>query len=203
MTEREPSVSLNDYLATIRANNPELAGYWPGAKRERKTEHLPSPSPAPDTIPEAKTKASSIKAGCLPCSIGHLGACNGMLQEGVRFAQSDGINSDVPIDRINTCLDELNTLERKDLTPELIDTLPAWERELALRALEASRGLRHLLESIQTLDDLIHASAKTSMIRKEIGREWFKKKLESMTPQEKQHLAEEALEKIEKEDEHA
>lgn len=185
MTDREGTNNATGYLSTLRNNNPSLASYWPGVKLNQKIDNPAVPA----TTIETKDKASSVKAGCLPCSIGHMGTCSGLLQEAVRFAQSDGVNSDTPIDRINTCLDELNTLERKDLTPELIETLPAWEKDLALKALAASRALRHSLESIQTLDDLIHASAKTTSVRKEIGREWFHKKLESMTGPKKQQLA--------------
>jgi hypothetical protein len=202
MDEQE-RVSLNDYLSAIRANNPGLTDYWPGAKRGQPAKEPPRPAAAPTVSPDTRSKATSVKAGCLPCSLGHMGACSGMLQEAVRFAQSDGVDSDTPIDRINTCLDELNTLERKDLTPELIESLPPWERELALKALAASRSLRHSLEGIETLDDLIAASAKTTTVRKEIGREWFRKKFVQMTPREQKHLAEEALERFEKEVKHA
>lgn len=188
MVEQDPN-----YLATIRANNPSLTDYWPGARRRRKTRQPDEPAEPG----ENETKGSDIKAGCLPCSIGHMGTCSGLLKEAVRFAQSDGVNSDIPIDRINTCLDELNALERKDLTPELIETLPDWEKELALKALEASRGLRHSLESIQTLDDLIHATANTTRVRMEIGREWFRNKLATMNPQEKQKLAEKVIQRLE------
>ncbi len=203
MAEREHAVNLNDYLAAVRANNPKLADYWPGAKPGQSVNPAPKPAPAPTITAKEEPKGSSIKAGCLPCSINHMSVCSGLLQEGIRFAQADGVNSDTPIDRINTCLDELNALERKDLTPELIDTLPPWEKELALKALNASRNIRHSLEGIKTLDDLIHASAQTTTVRKEIGREWFKRKLATMSPQDKQHLVEEALEKIKKEDDHA
>jgi len=148
-------------------------------------------SAAPETLPPApvtpaaqvpvkkpeEVPAAGIKAGCVPCSLGHLGTCSGMLNEAVRFAQAEGINADIPIDRINTCLDELNALERKDLTPQQIDTLSGWERDLALESLKTSRELRHGLEGIRSVDDLIHVAAETSKRRSEIGREWYKKKV--------------------------
>lgn len=199
MADSDRSVNSNASLSVLLANNPSLAEYWPGAKLRQVAKV--TPEPAVEILPPVKQEGagSSIKAGCIPCSLGHFGVCSSLLQEGVRFAQSDGIDSDVPIDRINTCLDELNGLERKDLTPELIDTLPEWEKDLALRTLASSRAMRHELESIETLDNLIHTSAQTTIIRKALGREWFKKKLAIMSPKEQKQLAEEATKIINKE----
>jgi len=209
MDDGKRETTVSDYLGVLHANNPSLAKYWPGMKPGVviKTEPavttpaMQAEEPVPAAAPDEKTEAkgSKVKAGCIPCSLGHVGVCSSLLQEGVRFAQSDGIDSEVPVDRINTCLDELNALERKDLTPELIDTLPDWEKDLAIRALNASRKIRHLLESITSLDDLIHASAETTTVRKEIGREYFHKKIERMSPEETKKIVDEALVKIEQE----
>ncbi len=196
-----------DPRKVLIVNNSSLAKYWPGARSDKASERLIAEPPPvispeeyrePDTPAEKKeAKGSEIKAGCIPCSIGHFSACSGLLKEGIRFAQDEGIASDVPIDRIGACLDELNALERKDLTPALIDTLPAWEKALALRALAASRKTRHALEGVQSVDDLIHTSAETDIVRKQIGREWFKHKLEHMTPREKQDLAAKVTQRLE------
>jgi hypothetical protein len=209
MNDQKKETPVSDYLSVLQANNPSLAKYWPGMKPgvAIQTEPAVNPpvmqaeEPAPAAVPEEKpeAKGSEVKAGCIPCSLGHVGVCSSLLQEGVRFAQADGIDSTVPVDRINTCLDELNALERKDLTPELIDTLPEWEKDLALRALAASRSIRHLLESITSLDDLIHASAETTTVRKEIGREYFHKKIENMAPGEAKKVVDSVLAKIKKE----
>ncbi len=130
-------------------------------------------------------KATSVQAGCVPCSLGHLGTCNGLLNEAMRFANNkDGIASPEVLDRVNTCLDELNALERVDLRPELMVNLPPWEKDLAERALLASRETRHGLESIRSKDDLEQLAAKTTTVRKEIGREWFQGKLSRLSPEE-------------------
>ena len=42
---------------------------------------------------EDSSKASSIEAGCIPCAIGHLGTCSGLLNEAMRFAKKDGVES--------------------------------------------------------------------------------------------------------------
>ena len=63
----------------------------------------------------------------------------------------------------------------------------------------ASRDIRHGCESVQTINDLVSLSAKTTSVRKEIGREWFKQKLGKMSPAERTQVIEEAMEKASKE----
>ncbi len=135
-------------------------------------------------LPDISEKATSVQAGCLPCAVGHFGTCNGLLSEAVRFASKDGIASPEVLDRVNTCLDELNAMERVDLRPELMVNLPPWEKDLAERALLASRETRHGLEGIRSKDDLEQLAAKTTTVRKEIGREWFQGKLSRLSPEE-------------------
>jgi hypothetical protein len=133
-------------------------------------------------------KATDIATGCVPCSIGHLGTCSGLLNEAMRFARKGGVESDEVISRINMCLDELNALERVDLRPELIHGLSPWERTLAEKALSLSRSLRHDLEGLSTLGSLEEIAAKTQGTRQEIGKGWFKGKLERMTPEQRESM---------------
>lgn len=144
----------------------------------------------------AGSKATSVEAGCVPCSLGHLGTCVGVLNEAMRFAKKDGIGSMEVIDRINICTDELNALERVDLRPEMIEALPGWEKDLANEALSTSRDVRHKLEGIKTVGDLEQAAANTQRVRQEIGRGWFKGRLARMPKEEKAKLAEKAIEKL-------
>ena len=112
------------------------------------------------------------------CAIGHFGTCSGLLNEAMRFANKDGISSSEVIDRVNICLDELNALERVDLRPQLIINLPPWEKDLANKALVESRSTRHGLEKISTVEDLEKVTAETQEARQDIGRTWFKQKIE-------------------------
>lgn len=149
---------------------------------------LPKPAPA-GTM---KEKASSIVSGCLPCATGHLGTCSGLLNEAVRFSDKEnGVANPEVIDRINMCLDELNSMERVDLSPEMIVELPPWERTIAEAALQASRKTRHQLEAIDSKDALVELAAKTTSIRKEIGRAWFENKLAHSTPEQQEALVNE------------
>lgn len=149
-----------------------------------------------ETAAKEEEKASSIEAGCVPCAIGHFGTCTGLLNESMRFARSKGIDTNEVIDRISHCLQELNALEREDLTSENIINLPPWEKEIAIEALDASRATRHLLEGITTADDLEKATAKTQTANTQINRKWFKKRLAKMPKEEKTELVEKAIEKL-------
>ena len=130
-------------------------------------------------------KATSIKTGCIPCSLGHLGGCSSMLNEAMRFARKDGMLSNEVIDRVGQCLDELNGLERMDLRPEMIHALPAWEKELAIKALEQSRDTRHRLESVKsmTVDELEGIAADLQKTRLSIFRDWVHGKTDNLPPE--------------------
>lgn len=143
-------------------------------------------------MPISSEKATAVATGCLPCSIGHLGTCSGLLNEAMRFARKDGIQSEEVIERVNMCMDELNSLERVDLRPEMIVNLPAWEKNLAGKALNLSRTLRHDLEQLSDVSMLEKVSAETQATRQEIGKRWFQGRLSRMTP-EQQKLIEPAL----------
>ena len=151
------------------------------------------PSPTADTVvTESHTqKATAIATGCIPCSIGHLGTCSGLLNEAMRFARKDGLESGEVIERINMCMDELNALERVDLRPEMIHDLPEWEKSLAEQALTLSRSLRHELEGISDVNTLESVTAKTQTQRQAIGKSWFQQRLQLMTPEQRQRVEEE------------
>lgn len=148
---------------------------------------------------EVSTKATSVEAGCVPCAIGHYGTCSGVLNEATRFAKKDGIDSGEVIDRINICLDELNAMERVDLRPEKIASLPHWEKELAHKALNESRAARHALEGISSTDQLETITANLQTARNDIGRQYFKKKLSNMPAADKSELVSQTIQKLEEE----
>jgi len=152
-----------------------------------------------DTIYESlaeiaqEARGSDIATGCVPCAIGHFGTCAGLLNEAMRFALKDGLESNEVLDRINKSLDELNALERVDLDSEKVFTLPHGEKELAIKALTASRATRHSLESLTTVDDLESVTADVQTIRRDIGRDWYRYRLSRLP---KERLTEADLEMI-------
>lgn len=160
------------------------------------------PPPAAAAAAPSENKATSVKAGCIPCSLGHFGACNGMLSEAMRFARKEGLASGEVIDRANICLDELNALERMDMTPAMLQALPTWEKDLALKALNTSREVRHDLEGLQSVEHLEATAAKMETARKELGRAWFQEKFKQL-PADKQQQVRDFYEAKKKEQENA
>ncbi|MBA7465913.1 hypothetical protein ES707_01085 [subsurface metagenome] len=124
-----------------------------------------------ETAPEKEAVATA----CVPCALGHFSTSTGLLNEAVRF-KKDGITSNEIIDRIAKVLEEQNTLERVDLTPEKIRSSPEWERDIAEEALLQSRSLRHRLETIESIDDLEQAAADTEGYYRSLNREWWKRR---------------------------
>lgn len=135
-------------------------------------------------IAEGVRSSTSVATGCVECSVNHFNTCTGLLNEAIRFARKDGLQSNEVLDRINKCLQELNALEREDLDSEKIYALPPGEKEVAIKALNASRATRHALESFTTDEDLEKVAADTQTISKDIWREWSKYRL-SKIPREK------------------
>ncbi len=154
----------------------------------------PAPAEEPDWTP-AEGQATKIATGCVPCAIGHLGTCSGLLKESIRFAK-DGIDTDEVIDRVGMCLDELNAMERVDLQPSMLVQLPEWEKALAQEALLASRATRHALEAFSTVDALEQTAANTSNLRTTIFRRWIKQKMEHLTPEERVRIQTKVNEKL-------
>lgn len=164
----------------------------------------PEPAPAPAAFQinvnqeETPKKATEIATGCVPCAMGHFGTCTGILNESLRFAHGkEGLSSPEVIDRVNMCMDELNAMERVDLRPEMTVQLTGWEKELAEKALAESRNIRHTLEGIKDINGLEQAAAITQSTRKDIGRQWFQKKMANLPPEDKEEIKRRVMAKIE------
>ena len=136
---------------------------------------------------------------CIPCSQDHWSTCSGLLAEALRFARTDGLTSEEVISRIGLCRDEANAMERVDLRPENTMNLPTWEKEIANDALNASRGLRHALDAMATVDDLEKVAGKVQAIRTDIGKRWLKGKSAHISETDKERVKQKAHEIIDKE----
>jgi len=177
----------------------ELQEILTGAEPKRANEaeeqslSLPQEEPHQSLHEIAKEVRGEIATGCIPCAIGHFATCAGLLNEAMRFARKDGLEFNEVLDRINKSLDELNALERVDLDTEKVYALPSDEKDIAIKALNASRATRHALESLTTTDDLERATADVQAVRRDIGRDWYRHRL-SRLPKEK--LTEADLEEL-------
>jgi len=153
-----------------------------------------------------------VAIACVPCALGHFSTSAGLLNEAVRF-KKNGITSNEIIDRVAKVLEEQNTLERVDLTPEKIRSSPEWERDIAEEALQQSRSLRHRLETIESIDDLEQAAADTGVYYRKLNRTWWKRRFANLggtkaeliaaragrlSPEDKERIKERADKLIEK-----
>ena len=143
------------------------------------------------TSSQEVTKApKTVATACVPCALGHFSTSAGVLNEIARF-KKDGITSNEILDRVAKVQAEQNALERVDLTPENIQALPPWEKDLAEDALSQSRMLRHSLESFTSIEQLEQAAADTSFFYQELNRRWFKGRFAHLGPEKAQRIADE------------
>ncbi|GAI76078.1 unnamed protein product, partial [marine sediment metagenome] len=151
---RDNTKELREFLTALPRPEPQKEG----SSEEKPTTTIQEPARAPKTVATA----------CVPCALGHFSTSAGLLNEIARF-KGEGITSDEILDRVAKVQAEQNALERVDLTPENIQALPPWEKELAEDALSQSRKLRHSLESFTTIEQLNQAAADTSSFYKELN----------------------------------
>ncbi len=174
---RDSTKALEEFAATIKA---------PQMTKEPLAE--PKTTPTIPQEPETAAKQEAVATACVPCAVGHFSTSAGLLNEAVRF-KGEGITSDEVMDRIAMALEQQNTLERGDLTPEKIQNSPPWEREIAEEALQQSRSLRHRLETIESIDDLEQAAADSETTYKKLFRGWFKQRFAHLGPEKSQIIA--------------
>jgi len=139
---------------------------------------------------ETAPEKGDIATACVPCALGHFSTSAGLLNEAVRF-KNDGMLSNEIIDRVAKVVEEQNTLERVDLTPENIQSLPPWEKELAEEALQQSRSLRHRLETIEIMEELEQAAADTEAYYRKLYREWWRGRFAHLGPEKAERIADE------------
>jgi len=104
---------------------------------------------------------------CLPCSRDHFSTVSGALSEAIRFSRREGVQHPEVQRRLGMSLDELNMLERIDLSPEETINLKGSEKKLAEWGLNKSRELRHKITAVNTHEDLEKVAAEASKIRTE------------------------------------
>lgn len=132
---------------------------------------LRSPSSTPvspiETPPleESPPESNPIAAGtaCNLCADEHFTQVAGDLAEAMRFALDEGVTHPEAVKRITHAREELNEMERYDLSSAQIEKLTAAEKEIAEWGLTKSRNIRHLINQTITshqVDDLQKAAAE-------------------------------------------
>ena len=107
---------------------------------------------------------------CLPCSSDHFSTVSGALSEALRFARKGGIDQPEVHRRFGLARDELNIMERIDLSPEQLVQLHGRDKQLAEWGLNASRDIRHKITAVQTPEDLERVAADAAKVRTEFMR---------------------------------
>jgi hypothetical protein len=118
-------------------------------------------------VPKKDLSSDKIEKGtaCLACSKDHFSTASGALSEALRFARKEGVNHPEVQSRLGIATDELNIMERIDLSAEKLIRLEGHEKKIAIEALKESRDLRHNIMAVKTPDDLERAAADAARIR--------------------------------------
>lgn len=124
---------------------------------------------------EEEETSQRVKEGtaCNLCSSEHFTQVSGDLAEALRFAREEGLTHPEVVRRVEHARQELNEMERYDLSPAEIQRLSGPERELAHWALPQSRNLRHLInETITTkeVSDLEKVAAQAETTANEFAK---------------------------------
>jgi len=138
---------------------------------------------APETvsIEKAPSPQSDVSKGvaCIPCASDHFSTVAGLISdEAVRMARRSGVQDEEVVRRILRASDQLNAMEREDLSVEKIAGLPPWEKELAVLAQKEGAKIRHKLNEVKSVADLEAVATEVLAAREKIGSEYFKRKLE-------------------------
>ncbi len=159
----------------------------------------PSQNPASvssnPTVHTSDATSSEVSEGvaCVSCCSDHFSTCAGLLSdEAMRMVRRKGLNDSEVIGRILHCSDQLNAMERDDLSAEKIAGLPGWEKEIAIYAQNKGAEIRHMLNGVTSVDELERAAIEVKKARDEIGTKWHKGRLAHMGPEEKQSIRERA-----------
>lgn len=118
----------------------------------RTTVTLPRPASREETTP-------SVATGCVPCSSDHLSTVSAVLNEALRFARSEGLQSMEVVRRVAMAEDELNAMERIDAAPDKLETLSEKDRKLMREVLPKARDIRHLLKGMTSVENLEKAAS--------------------------------------------
>lgn len=158
--------------------------------------------PIEEISQESPISSQSVPEGtaCIPCSLSHVTACVGELNEAVRFARENITNPEVT-KRVDHCLGEIVACERIDLAPESTASLPPQEKEIADSIAKELRNIRHGLEWYKDKEDLENLAAKTAQLQHDTHQKWLKVRLANMDEGTKAEVKKKVQELLEAENE--
>jgi len=130
-------------------------------------EHVDYPELA--TMPGAAKVVTTreVSTACLSCSRSHLSTVSGALGESLRFARENGIGDPEVQRRLMLAEDEINIMERIDLSADALAKAKPEERQVAEEYLPKIRAIRQKLGSITSLKELEDTAAEASVLGQE------------------------------------
>lgn len=156
---------IEDARQVVKSTRENISQVASSLHVEGVPEEVPPPEEEipPEEIPSALTeKAIEEGTACITCSDEHLSEVSGALNEAVRFARDKSVEDSEVLRRLRHAREELNAMERFDLSPQEIARLPEIEKPIARWAVKASRELRHSLNMITSTDDLEKVAGQAS-----------------------------------------
>jgi hypothetical protein len=117
--------------------------------------------------PRGEKQMREVATACLSCTRSHLATIAGLMGEALRFARAEGILHPEVQERLNMAEQEVNVMERIDLSPQKIQDLPPVEAEMAREYLPKIRVLRQDMGNIESVEALEAATAEASVLGQE------------------------------------
>lgn len=107
---------------------------------------------------------------CVLCTRAHLATVSASLKEAIRFARSNGIEDENVSARLNTAEEEINVLERFDLSPEQVENSPPEDKQLIQEFQPKIRRLRQNIVMIDNVDSLEKTAAEAGRLATEFRK---------------------------------
>lgn len=119
---------------------------------------IPTPSSTNNPVPSDRSSA------CVPCSRSHLSTISGTLAEALRFAREGGIAHPEAQRRLMTAEEEINVMERFDLSPSKVQASPEADKAIITTYLPQIRKLRQDIGAITSVDELEKVAAEAQTL---------------------------------------
>jgi hypothetical protein len=158
-----------DYSRLIAAYNPPQITLNQASESviPAAVETIPAPVIMPGNVSTEKGNVREVGTACMACSRSHLSTVSGALNEALRFARDEGMSSPEVQKRILMGEDEINIMERIDLSAESLQTSPPEEADAARQYLPKIRKLRQRIGQIDSVDKLEQAASDASVLSQE------------------------------------
>jgi hypothetical protein len=132
------------------------------------------------------TVEDAIKGGTAGtvCSEEHISQAASELKEALRMARARGIKDPEVRQRLHGARDELNSMERRDMVAEEIQSYPPEQQEIARWLLPKSAALRHSISEMLMKDATVEDLEKASAMAAKTSRE-FTDRIEGLPAEQK------------------